>query len=104
MATRKEIRKDPKEYMKLAVEIMKKSIPERKKKDPSPYVGAVLVFPDGTVETAFRGELREGDHAEYTLLDKKHRQRELSDCWLKVPGKISFTEITASLTHLSLAA
>jgi ATP-dependent DNA helicase RecG len=75
-------RKDPKEYMKLAVEVMKKSIPERKKEDPSPYVGAVLVFPDGTVETAYRGEFREGDHAEYTLLDKKHRQKELSGCWL----------------------
>lgn len=82
MAKIKDNRKDPKEYMKLAVEVMKKSIPERKKKDPSPYVGAVLVFPDGTVETAYRGEFREGDHAEYTLLDKKNRHRELSGCWL----------------------
>ncbi len=76
------MRKDPKEYMKLAVEVMKNSIPEHKKKDPSPYVGAVLVFPDGTVETAYRGEFREGDHAEYTVLDKKHRQKDLSGCWL----------------------
>ena len=75
-------RKDPKEYMKIAVDIMKKSIEERKGDKPSPYVGAVLVFPDGTYDTAYRGELREGDHAEYTLLDKKHRQEELSDCWL----------------------
>ena len=75
-------RKDPKEYMKLAVEVMKKSIPERKKNDPSPYVGAVLVFPDGSVETAYRGEYREGDHAEYTVLDKKNRHREVSGCWL----------------------
>jgi ATP-dependent DNA helicase RecG len=75
-------RKDPKEYMKRAVQVMKKSIPERKKKNPSPYVGAVLVFPDGTVETAHRGELREGDHAEYTLLDKKNRTRSLKGCWL----------------------
>lgn len=51
-------RKTPKEYMKLAVEVMKQSIHERKKKDPSPYVGVVLVFPDGTVETAYRGEFR----------------------------------------------
>ena len=76
------MRKDPKEYMKLAVEVMKNSILERKKDNPSPYVGAVLVFPDGTVETAYRGELREGDHAEYTLLDKKNRHRDLSGCWL----------------------
>lgn len=76
------MRKDPKEYMKLAVEEMKKSIPERKKNDPSPYVGAVLVFPDGTIEKAYRGEFREGDHAEYTLLDKKNRHHELTGCWL----------------------
>lgn len=75
-------RKDPKEYMKIAVEVMKKSIPERKKQKPSPYVGAVLVFPDGTYETAYRGETREGDHAEFTLLDVKHRKLELSKCWL----------------------
>lgn len=75
-------RKDPKEYMKLAVEVMKKSISERKKNDPSPLVGAVLVFPDGGVDTAYRGELREGDHAEYTVLDKKNRHRDLTGCWI----------------------
>src|SRR5687768_2063199 len=78
----KEGRKDPKEYMKIAVKVMKKSIPERKKQKPSPYVGAVLVFPDGTYETAYRGELRDGDHAEYTFLDKKDRDRSLVGCWL----------------------
>jgi ATP-dependent DNA helicase RecG len=82
MAKKQTGRKDPKVYMKLAIEVMKKSKPERKKNDPSPFVGAVLVFPDGTVETAYRGELREGDHAEYTLLDKKNRHKELSGCWL----------------------
>ncbi len=82
MKDEKSTRKDPKEYMKLAVEVMKRSMPERKKKDPSPYVGAVLVFPDGTVETGYRGEFREGDHAEYTVLDKKNRNRDLSGCWL----------------------
>ena len=68
--------------MKLAVEVMKKSIPERKKKDPSPYVGAVLVFPDGTTDTAFRGEQREGNHAEYVALDRKNSHRDLRNCWL----------------------
>jgi ATP-dependent DNA helicase RecG len=76
------MRKDAKEYMQLAVEVMKQSIPERKKNNPSPYVGTVLVFPDGTTETAHRGEFREGDHAEYTVLDKKNRHRDLSGCWL----------------------
>ena len=39
----------------------------------SPFVGAVLVRPDGSVDIASRGELREGDHAEFTLLERKHR-------------------------------
>jgi len=75
-------RLNPKEYMRMAVDVMKKSIVERNKKDPSPHVGAVLVFPDGTVDTAYRGELREGDHAEYTVLDKKNRHKDLTGCWL----------------------
>ena len=75
-------RKDPKEYMKLAVAVMKKSIPERKKKNPSPYVGAVLVFPDGTIDTAYRGEQREGNHAEYVVLDRKNSHRDLTGCLL----------------------
>jgi len=75
-------RQDPKEYMKIAVDVMKKSIEEKKNDKPSPYVGAVLVFPDGKYDTAYRGELREGDHAEYTVLDKKNRHKDLTDCWL----------------------
>ena len=80
--TEEKTRKGPIEYMRIAVDVMKKSIEERKNDKPSPYVGAVLVFPDGTYDTAYRGELREGDHAEYTLLDKKHRHQDLTDCWL----------------------
>lgn len=75
-------RKTPKIYMRMAVDVMKKSISEGKKDKPSPHVGAVLVFPDGTVDTAYRGEFRAGDHAEYTVLDKKNRHQELSGCWL----------------------
>jgi len=75
-------RKTPREYMEQAIEVMKKSIPENRNDKSSPLVGAVLVFPDGTTDTAYRGELREGDHAEYTLLDKKNRTKDLTDCWL----------------------
>ncbi|MDZ7743655.1 MAG: ATP-binding protein [Bacteroidota bacterium] len=83
MAENKENKRlNPKEYMRMAVDVMKKSIVERNNKNPSPHVGAVLVFPDGTVETAYRGELREGDHAEYTVLDKKSRHKDLTGCWL----------------------
>jgi len=75
-------RKEPRFYMKLAIETMKRSVDELNKDAPCPRVGAVLVFPDGTYETAYRGEFRDGDHAEYTLLDKKLRTKDLSDCWL----------------------
>lgn len=60
--------------MELAIEEMRKSIAEpRADGKASPKVGAVLLKPDGKVETAFRGELREGDHAEFTLLERKNR-------------------------------
>lgn len=75
-------RKEPRHYMELAIQAMKKSVDERNKNSPSPRVGAVLVFPDGTYEIASRGEFREGDHAEYTLLDKKNRTEDLTGCWL----------------------
>jgi len=75
-------RKEPRFYMLEAIKAMKNSIDEMNKDSPSPRVGAVLVFPDGTYETASRGEFREGDHAEYTLLDKKFRTKDLTDCWL----------------------
>jgi ATP-dependent DNA helicase RecG len=76
------MRKTPREYMQMAIEVMKNSIHEKRKDKSSPYVGAVLVFPDGTVDTAHRGELREGDHAEYTVLDKKNRRKNISGAWL----------------------
>ena len=55
--------------MEKAIEVMRLSVNEpRADKKASPLVGAVLVKPDGTIDTAFRGECRHGDHAEYTLL------------------------------------
>ena len=60
--TREEIAR----YMRLSLEVMKASKQERRDDEKvSPLVGAVLVKPDGSVETAYRGELREGDHAEW---------------------------------------
>jgi len=64
--------------MELAIEVMRKSIhEERDDEKSSPAVGAVLYMPDGTVETAYRGELRDGDHAEFTLLERKKRDAKL---------------------------
>lgn len=69
---------DPRKMMEMAVDVMEKSIAERRKDGKkSPLVGAVLVKPDGEVETAYRGELREGDHAEFTLLERKNRDSKL---------------------------
>ena len=69
---------DPRKLMEKAIAVMKQSVDEpRADKKASPLVGAVLVKLDGTVDTAFRGELRHGDHAEYTLLERKHRDERL---------------------------
>lgn len=60
------------DYMRLSIEEMRKSIQESRNDDKvSPKVGAVLVRNDGSFVAAHRGELREGDHAEYTLLERK---------------------------------
>lgn len=69
---------DPREMMEKAVEVMKQSINEpRDDGKASPLVGAVLVKPDGSTDTAFRGELRHGDHAEFTVLERKNRGERL---------------------------
>ncbi len=77
MATKSKF--NPRKMMEKAIEVMKQSIHEaRSDKKSSPRVGAVLLKPDGTLlDTAYRGELREGDHAEFTLLERKHRASKL---------------------------
>lgn len=65
---------NPRTMMELAIAVMRKSVPEFRKDGKSdPKVGAVLVRKDGTIDTAARGELRDGDHAEFTLLERKNR-------------------------------
>ena len=74
---------NPRSLMELAVEVMRHSIPEpREDGKASPKVGAVLLKTDGTVQTAFRGELRHGDHAEFTLLERKNRDQNLNGAFL----------------------
>jgi len=71
------------ELMQMAIDVMKKSVNEpREDGKVPPKVGVVLLFPDGRVETAYRGELREGDHAEYTLLERKLGNQNLEGCIL----------------------
>ncbi|HEX3343719.1 MAG TPA: hypothetical protein VHS09_04060, partial [Polyangiaceae bacterium] len=69
--------------MDRAVAVMRQSISEpRADGKANPLVGAVLVKGDGTVDSAARGELRHGDHAEFTLLERKNRSVKLDDAVL----------------------
>lgn len=78
---------DPRTYMILAIEEMKKSVNEpRKDGKQSPKVGAVIIKPDGSQESSYRGELRYGDHAEFSLLERKNRNT-------KLEGSILFTTL-----------
>ncbi|WP_116789525.1 deaminase [Flavobacterium psychrotrophum] len=77
MAKKQSSESTPQEYMELAIAVMNKSIQEPRSDKVSPKVGAVLIKTDGMVETASRGELRHGDHAEFTLLERKNRSTNL---------------------------
>jgi ATP-dependent DNA helicase RecG len=69
--------------MQMAIDVMNKSVNEpRPDGKVPPKVGAVLLFPDGRIETAFRGELRDGDHAEFTLIERKLVSENLEECTL----------------------
>lgn len=73
----------PEECMQMAIDAMNESIAEpRDDEKVSPRVGAVIPKPDGTLEKASRGELRHGDHAEFTLLERKNRATKLDGCIL----------------------
>lgn len=81
MATKKKL--DPRKMMEIAILVMRQSVSEQRTDGkPSPLVGAVLVRPDGSIETAARGELREGNHAEFTLLERKCVGEKLDGCIL----------------------
>lgn len=74
---------NPRKMMEKAIEVMRRSVGEsRDDGKPNPLVGAVLVRPDGSTETACRGELRDGNHAEFTLLERKCIGEKLDDCVL----------------------
>lgn len=64
--------------MEQAIEAMLQSVNEsRTDRKASPKVGAALITSQGELITAYRGELRDGDHAEFTLIERKCRDRKL---------------------------
>ena len=79
----------PRALMEKAIEVMLQSVTERRGDGKAmPKVGAVLVSSRGLLAsmgplvTAHRGELRDGDHAEFTLLERKCRDKKLDGCVL----------------------
>lgn len=71
---------EEKGFMKLAIEEAKRSI-SKKGKTPL-YVGAVIVKNGEILDKAYRGEISEGEHAEYTLLERKLSNIDLSGATL----------------------
>jgi ATP-dependent DNA helicase RecG len=70
--------------MEMAVDEMLKSRSEHTHKY-DPLVGAVLVGPDANLMGAtHRGDLRIGDHAEFTLIERYLRDRSLEGATLYV--------------------
>ena len=63
-------------FMRLAIELSKESRPEDDR--PHPTVGAVVVKNGEILDRAFRGEYAQGDHAEYTLLERKLGKMDLT--------------------------
>ena len=70
MAKQLKKRYAPRELMELAVEEGEHSIPEHDEKE-DPFVGAIVATKDGAIlGKAHRGELRVGEHCEFTLLER----------------------------------
>lgn len=64
------------QLMELAIEISRKCFSEPGK--VSPRVGAVIARDGTLLDFAYRGEMKPGEHAEYTLLQRKLPQVDLS--------------------------
>ena len=72
------------DLMKLAIEESRKSMPEHADKT-DPRVGAIIVNAEGEIlARAHRGELRIGEHCEFTLIERKLRNQNLRGCVLYV--------------------
>jgi ATP-dependent DNA helicase RecG len=77
--------------MKLAIGVAKKSKPESDNR-VHPKVGVVVVKNGKVLATACRGELCAGEHAEYTVLERKLKNRDLT-------GSILYTTLEPCTTR-----
>ena len=68
------------EFMALAIELAEKCLSEAGK--VSPKVGAVAVRDGVILGTAYRGEVKPGEHAEYTLFERKLKKVDLKGATL----------------------
>ncbi len=59
----------PRELMQLAVELASQCVSEEGR--VSPKVGAIVARDGVVLASAYRGEMKPGEHAEYTLLERK---------------------------------
>lgn len=76
---KKGIKYTPRELMERAYELSLESIGEHDDK-PDPLVGAIIATEDGQIlAEAFRGELRVGEHCEFTLIERKLKSDNLKD-------------------------
>lgn len=78
-AFKKDKKYTPIELMERAYQLSLESIGEHEDK-PDPLVGAILATQDGKIlAEASRGELRIGEHCEFTLIERKLKSKNLSD-------------------------
>jgi ATP-dependent DNA helicase RecG len=74
----------PEQLMLMAIEESRNSIPEHDDRT-DPLVGAIIATEEGEIlAKAHRGELRVGEHCEYTLIERKLKDKNLRDCVLYV--------------------
>ncbi len=74
----KSLKFSPRAMMEKSIEAMRRSVQEKRDDGKvTPSVGAVMIAPGGLLETSYRGELRFGDHAEFSLLERKKRGERL---------------------------
>ncbi|MGH8537407.1 MAG: hypothetical protein ACREXM_13315 [Gammaproteobacteria bacterium] len=77
-----DVHHDDRKFMEMAVEQAREQLHryglEEGGDRPDPKVGCVVVTSDGKVEKGYRGELRPGEHAEFTVMEGKMARDQLA--------------------------